>query len=276
MKRIGLHFPLILGVMAVVMFAAVASAQDTTGSLFKLILKASKLKAVTISQGLAGQFTFSGQCPGVGTASFSTSQGQYFEPVNDTTQYFDGVHQAPVLEISHLRVTNYESDEQLPSDLSNIANFNGITRLIVQRQDWTRIKENDNGIDNQTGVRHYIGNFAEESQKDSSGNLVVTAESQGEITVLEPLNISTGPLAGVATRVNAVQFIGRQAAWFEPFQVADVRQCNYLNPTNTTPTTFPVNPLYNDHCAVNGKQSITYNGVTFNGNIVGCTQTTWP
>ena len=144
------------------------------------------------------------------------------------------------------------------------------------RQDWTRIEENDNGIDNQTGIRHYIGNFAEENQKYSSGNLVVTAETQGEITVLEPLGISTGQLGGLATRVNAVQFIGPQANWFEPFQVVDARQCSYLINTNTTPTTFPVNAMYKDHCAVNSSQSITYNGVTFNGNIVGCAQTTWP
>ena len=275
MKGISVHFPVILGVTAV-MFATPASAQDTTGSLFKLVLKASKLKAVTLAQVPAGQSTVTSQCPGVGTAAFATNVGLYIYPVNDTTQYFDGVHKAPVLEISHLRVTSYESDQSLPSDLSDIANFNGITRLLVLRQDWTRIKENDNGIDNLKGVRHYIGTFAEETQRDSSGNLVVTGESQGEITVLEPLGISTGPLAGLATRVNAVQFIGPQAAWFEPFQVSDARQCTYLNPTNTTPTTFPVNALYNDHCAVNSSQSITYNGVTFNGNIVGCAQTTWP
>ena len=117
------------------------------------------------------------------------------------------------------------------------------------------------------------------STSPPTGQISVLAKrwrDRRELTVLEPVVVPTGPLANVSFQVNAVQFIGPQAGWFEPFQVQDARTCSYLNPANTTPATFPVNALYNDHCAVNSSQLITYNGVTFNGNIVGCAQTTWP
>src|SRR5262249_49413230 len=148
--------------------------------------------------------TIAGQCPGVGPQAFPITITQQDVPVNDDTQYFDGTHASPVLEITHHRVTTTEA-----------ANGNQVT----SRQDWTRIKENDNGIDNQTGIRHYIGNFLEETQTPSGGAPVVTAESQGVMTLREPLGFSTGPLAAVATRVDVVQFIGPQASWLEPYQV---------------------------------------------------------
>jgi hypothetical protein len=178
-------------------------------------------------------------------------------PVNDVTQYYDKTHLVPVLDITQLRVTSTST-------------YNGNT--LIQRQDWTRIKENDNGIDNQTGIRHYIGNFLEETQIPSGGAAVVTAESQGVMTLREPLGFSTGPLAGVATRVDVVQFLGPQASWLEPYQVNDARVCAFLNDG----TVRPFNPFYNDHCVVNSANSYTYNGQTFTGNIVNCTQTTWP
>ena len=259
--------------LAVLLAQANAHAQTTTttsttttttsdfGTFASLKLKASKLKSVTISTGPSVIFTGTAQCPGLGNSQFTYDFSQESVPVNDTTQYFDGVHAAPVLDITHLRFTTTLS-------------YSVTGNKIIQRQDWTRIKENDNGIDNQTGIRHYIGNFLEEIQVPNGQVAgVVTGETQGVMTLREPLSFSTGPLAGVATRVNVVQFIGPQASWLEPFQVSDARLCNFLADPNGTPQS--VDPIYNDHCVVNGNQTIMYNGVTFTGNIVNCSQSKW-
>ena len=166
-----------------------------------------------------------------------------------------------MLDITHLRVTTTLS-------------YSVTGNKIIQRQDWTRIKENDNGIDNQTGIRHYIGLFLEETQVPSGQVAgVVTGETQGVMTLREPLFFSTGPLVGVANRVDVVQFIGPQASWLEPFQVSDARQCSFL--ADTTGTPHSVDPIYNDNCIVNGNQTITYNDISFTGNIVNCSQSTW-
>jgi len=237
--------------------ATKTSSTPDDGSLAAIELKASKLKAVTVSQIPATPITGTTQCPGIGTPAFTVNYTIEYFPINDDTQYFDTVHTAPVLDITHERDTVTET-------------YNGNTLVI--RQDWTRIKENDNGIDDMTGIRHYIGNFLEETQTPNGGSPTVTAESQGVMTLREPLGFSTGPLAGVANRVDVVQFIGPQAGWLEPFQVTDARQCQFL----ASGTVQPINSFYTDHCVVNGKQTITYNGVSFTGNIVGCKQSTWP
>lgn len=227
------------------------------GSFLELDLKASKLKAVQVSQSPPFNGSFPATCPAIGPPAFTYNVDLEDVPVNDDTQYFDKIHPVPVLEITHHRVT-----------LTSTYNGN----KLIQRQDWTRIKENDNGIDDLTGVRHYIGNFLEETQIPNGGSPVVTAESQGVMTVREALGFSTGPLAGVANRVDVVQFIGPQASWLEPFEVNDARACAFLSDGMVR----PVNVFYDDQCHANGNQTITYNGVSFTGNIVGCKQTTWP
>jgi len=227
------------------------------GTLLSLKLKTSKLKVVHLAQDPPMSVTGTGSCPGIGPATFSYDFSTQSVPAGDTSDFYDGTHSSPVLEITHLRV-------------NTTASANGNT--VTQRQDWTRIKENDNGLDNVTGIRHYIGNFLEETQTPSGGNPVITAESQGVMTLREPLFISTGSLAGFANRVQVVQFIGSQASWLEPFEVNDARTCDFLS----TGVPQTVDPLYNDHCVVNSSNAITYNGVSFKGNIVGCAQTTWP
>jgi len=237
--------------------ASSTTSTSDSGTLLSLKLKASKLKVVHLAQDPPLSLTGTGSCPGIGPATFPYNFSIQSVPVGDTSDFYDGTHSSPVLEITHLRVNTTES-------------YNGNT--VTQRQDWTRIKENDNGIDNVTGIRHYIGNFAQETQTPNGGSASITAESQGVMTLREPLGFSTGPLAGVANRVNVVQFIGPQASWLEPFEVSDARMCEFLSAG--VPQT--VDPSYNDHCVVNSSNTITYNGVSFNGNIVGCTQTTWP
>ena len=128
----------------------------------------------------------------------------------------------------------------------------GTGNKIIQRQDWTRIKENPNGIDNTTGIRHYIGLFEEESQQTKGKKPVVTATTEGVMTVQEPLNFDSGPLAGLATRVQAIKFIGAQPAWLEPFSVNDQRICAFL----ADGVVRPVDTKYNSLCVADGTQPI--------------------
>ena len=103
--------------LAVLLAQANAHAQTTTttsttttttsdfATFASLKLKASKLKSVTISTGPFVIVTGTAQCPGLGNSQFTYDFSQESVPVNDTTQYFDGIHAAPVLDITHLRVT---------------------------------------------------------------------------------------------------------------------------------------------------------------------------
>lgn len=160
------------------------------------------------------------------------------------------------------------------------------------RQDWTRFKINNGntGINDTTGTRFYIGNFGTEYQKTTpsatkvviapagNGNITgytTSGQSTGIINVNEPISFpASNKLANVASRVDAVSFIGPQSGWIEPFQVSDNRICTYLNTTsNRRLKAFPVStsPInYNTRCIVNGNKLIRYNGVSFRGNIVGC------
>jgi len=197
------------------------------------------------------------QCPAVGTASFTYNANTKVDPVNDDIAFqgTNGPTNLGVADITHLRVTT-------------TLTYAGTGNKVIQRQDWTRIKENPNGIDNQTGIRHYIGLFEQESQQPKGKKPVVTATTEGIMTLQEPL--SFGPenpnLSGLATRVAAVNFIGSQPAWLEPFVVSDTRICNFL----ATGVVQPVDPKYNSTCVADGTTTYTYNGVTFTGNIVSC------
>jgi len=192
------------------------------------------------------------QCPGVGTPQFTYAVTTTTVPVNDVMS-FRGTNGMVVMEIAHFRVT---------TTLSYAVTGN----KVIQRQDWTRIKENPNGIDNVTGIRHYIGLFQQETQQAAgAARGVVTGTTEGVMTVHEPVSL-TGPLAGIATRVDAQQLIGTQPAWLEPFIAQDERICTFL----ATGLVTPVNPRYNTVCTVDDSTIYTYNGVAFTGNIVGC------
>jgi len=195
------------------------------------------------------------QCPAVGTASFTYNVKFKVDPVNDDISFqgTNGATSLGVTKITHLRATT-------------TLTYAGTGNKVIQRQDWTRIMENPNGIDNTTGIRHYIGLFEEESQQPKGTKPVVTATTEGVMTLQEPLFFESGPIAGVATRVQVINFIGPQPAWLEPFVVNDTRICNFL----ATGVVQPVDPKYNSTCVADGTTTYTYNGVTFTGNIVSC------
>lgn len=234
-------------------------------------------------------FTGTTQCPGVGNASFGTFVASPSIGINDEIS-FTGTNGLPVLDIAHVRSDNFTSDTSLPPGASSgnyviapqagadqttpgplvTANFPSNKRLLYFRQDWTRIKVNPNGIDNATGIRHYIGNFGIEYQRNAKGDLVVTSRDEGVITVGEPTQVQDGPLAGFVTRTDAKAFIGPHSSWLEPFKVSDIRTCNYLSPQNKRVATFPIAPANETSCVVDSGTTYHYNGVTFQGNIVGC------
>jgi hypothetical protein len=192
------------------------------------------------------------QCPAVGPPSFTYDVVSTVDPVNDDIA-FQGVLGQRVADIAHLRVT---------FTLTYAATGN----KVIARQDWTRIKENPNGIDNVTGIRNYIGLYEQESQQPTGKEPVVTATTEGVMTLQEPLSIKTGPLAGRANRVAATSFIGPQPAWLEPFVVNDTRICSFL----ATGVVEPVDPKYNSTCVADGTTTYVYNHVRFTGNIVSC------
>jgi len=195
------------------------------------------------------------QCPAVGPKSFTYTVKLKVDPVNDDITFQGATKGQQVTDITHFRATT-------------TLTYAGTGNKVIQRQDWTRIKENPNGIDNTTGIRHYIGLFEEESQQPNGQTPVVTATTEGVMTLQEPLSFSAeNPnLSGLATRVAAVNFIGSQPAWLEPFVVNDTRICNFL----ATGVVQPVDPKYNSLCVADGTTTYTYNGVTFTGNIVSC------
>jgi hypothetical protein len=217
------------------------------------------VKRYSISTLPSSSFSGTAQCPAVGVPAFFYDFTINIEPINDAITYIDGKNRA-VMEIAHLRVTSTST-------------YAATGNQFIQRQDWTRIKENPNGIDDTTGIRHYIGLFSEETQQPTAKKAVVTGTTEGVMTLREPLSFLTGPLANTAaSRVDVIQFLSPQPAWLEPFQVNDARSCAFLNDGKIR----PVDSFYNNNCVVNGNQVINYNGVQFTGNIVGCAQTTGP
>jgi hypothetical protein len=237
----------------VILASAVGQAQDT----LNLQLDPSNVDGWTYRQAGFTNGSGTGQCPGIGTASFSYSYNTKVDPVNDEI-YFKGT------------TVGYGSNNL---GVTDITHFRGTTTItagtgnkVIQRQDWTRIKENPNGIDDTTGIRHYVGLFLEESQQPKGKKPVVTATTEGIMTLQEPLFFNTGPLASVATRVAVAKFIGQHPAWLEPFSVNDARICSFL----ATGVVQPVNPIYNTVCTVDGNTQYNYNGVQFDGNIVSC------
>jgi len=235
----------------IVLFASAAgSAQDV----IDLQLHPSNVQGYSTSTLNFGNNSGTAQCPAVGTPSFIYNFTIKFEPVNDEIAFqgTSGHTDLGVADITHERVT--------------ATSTYGGNKIIV-RQDFTRIKQNANGIDDQTGVRNYIGLFAQESQQPKGKKPVVTATSEGIITLQEPLLFSSGPLAnGIASRVAVTSFIGSQPAWLEPFSVSDARTCSFLKDG----VVRPVDPMYNSTCVADGGTTYTYNGVSFTGNIVSC------
>lgn len=207
---------------------------------------------VPVTGGLQGQST----CPSFPTASnplqFYVLNNFNFVGTNDIIHFYNSSG-TEILNISHARIDNhvFKLTKQLKKGGVVVPGID-----LYTRQDWTRIKDNLNGIDDKTGLRHYIGNFAEESQL-VGGSPVITAESKGVMTLLEPLVFAKSENNGYATlgvtKVNAVNYIGPQAGWLEPFSVQDARTCSYLN----TGTAQPVAQIYNFTCNVGD-------------NIVGC------
>jgi hypothetical protein len=99
----------------------------------------------------------------------------------------------------------------------------------------------------------------EESQQPKGKKAVVTATTEGIMTLDELLFFDSGAIAFVATRVAVAKFIEQHPAWLEPFAVNDLRICSFL----ATGVVQPVNPIYNTVCTVDGNTQYNYNGVQF-------------
>jgi len=237
----------------VCLFVLLASVVGPAQDILDLQLQPSNVQGFSTSSPNFTNISGTAQCPAVGTPSFSYNFNIKFEPVNDEIAFqgTNGHTDLGVADITHERVTSTST-------------YGG--NKIIVRQDFTRIKENANGIDNQTGIRHYIGLFSQESQQAKGKKPVVTATTEGITTLQEPLSFSSGPLAGVANRVAVTSFIGSQPSWLEPFSVSDARTCSFL----ADGVVRPVDPQYNSTCVADGATTYTYNGVSFTGNIVSC------
>jgi len=233
------------------LFVLLASAMGPAQDVLDLQLHPSNIQSFSTASPNFASGSGTAPCPGVGTPSFIYNFTTKVEPVNDEIAFQGTTAATNVGVITHLRVTN-------------TVTYGG--NKIINRQDWTRIKENPNGIDNTTGIRHYIGLFSQESQQPKGKKPVVTATTEGIITLQEPLFFSSGPLANVANRVAVTSFIGSQPAWLEPFAVSDARTCSFL----ATGVVHAVDPQYNGSCVADGDTPYHYNGVDFTGNIVSC------
>lgn len=189
------------------------------GSSVKVEIKKGPEKPAVFSVSIFPDLSFTGtsQCPSIGSPDFTYDIATTFIDPNDDITFYDRDNK-PVLEITHNRVLN-------------TAEHSG--NKVIERQDWTRIKENRNGIDDTTGIRHYLGNYTVETMVpngtlDADGT--ETARGHGIMTLREPLFLSpSDPEYFYATRVDAVQYIGPQSAWLEPFSQFDARQCAFLN-----------------------------------------------
>lgn len=203
------------------------------GMIFDLKLKPENVASYTVSYRPDLTVTGSSQCPSIGTPVATLDVVNTDFPPNDVVS-FTGTNGQTILDITQDRATFTSTNHDFPG------------RVITNRQNWLRVRDNPNGIDGVTGIRHYLGTFSEENQRDASGHDVVTGNTKGVISLQEPLTITSGPLAGLANQTSVLQFIGPQAAWLEPFSVSDARSCGYIE----TGVVAPVQAKYENTCTV--------------------------
>jgi len=70
--------------------------------------------------------------------------------------------------------------------------------------------------------------------------VTTTGTTQGVITLKEPIVVQSGPLAGAAQRVEALQSLGPMDGFYEPFHAADKRLCDF----SLSGVPAAVNPVY--------------------------------
>lgn len=254
------------------------------GQTLNLDLKPANIASFSVSLmvPVTGGITGNVPCPGLGEpvkfAPFTSLSSFNFVGTNDLINFYNA-NNVNILQISHARINSHTS--ALDSGGNVIPG-----RDILTRQDFTRIKDNPNGIDNTTGIRHYLGLYVEENQQsgvDSMGNPVytVTSQSQGVMTLYEPLSfpsdangISTGlfpdgspvpqPYVDLGfTPLRSINYIGPQPAWLEPAKIFDARTCGYL----ASGKVAAVDSKWNFTCAITPKDNI-YSCPVNNGNAV--------